>query len=301
MLDCNRYDDRSPREVGLRAAQVRGGTNGRFALLLEARGHAACTSQAVRDFDPQALYRISLDYLRVRGAAPRLCVWQDGPGRCATLPPLKAGKGWRHYEYAFRPASGTVGLSILLYADGRRGGTTVLYDNVRLERYVRTVTTTFSVPGDWADLGSVTVAQEAPPEVRLERVGSLPRLVLVPEEPPRSDVSPRLKVQRVSPVKYRVTVGKLDRPILLVLRETFDPGWRLEGVPGARHVRVNGYANGWVIKPRRAASVSLVYGPQRWVEIARLASIVAAAVSLLLVRPRWRRSPKLRAAGAARD
>lgn len=52
----------------------------------------------------------------VTGGPPSLCLWEFGPNRCATFPPLPAGAGWRRYQAIVTPDPGTTSLSLFLYA-----------------------------------------------------------------------------------------------------------------------------------------------------------------------------------------
>jgi arabinofuranan 3-O-arabinosyltransferase len=80
-------------------------------------------------------------------------------------------------------------------------------------------------------------------------------------------------------------------PSWLVLGESFDRGWRAwcgERSLGAPRV-VDGYANGWRVD-RRCRDVRFAYGPQTPVNLAYIASALAAllALALLLAPAKWR-------------
>ena len=73
----------------------------------------------------------------------------------------------------------------------------------------------------------------------------------------RGDYSPAnadIQFVQINPTVYRVTVQdlKVKDSLFLVMQHTFHPGWKVringETIAEDRHIRVNGYANGWVIK-----------------------------------------------------
>lgn len=77
---------------------------------------------------------ISLMARHVRGLAPRICLWEEGPQRCVELPDMKISNGWTEYRAALTPDPGTTGLALHLYADAPGDGkfTTNDYANVKV-------------------------------------------------------------------------------------------------------------------------------------------------------------------------
>ena len=63
-------------------------------------------------------YRLTLEYRRVRGNPPRVCVWQEGPNTCAPVPQLQSGAGWHHLDAALQLDPNTSRLDLFVYADG---------------------------------------------------------------------------------------------------------------------------------------------------------------------------------------
>lgn len=119
--DCNRQDARGFRAAGLSLAHLGAG-----AVRLSATAHAACTWVRIAAGRPAAAYRIELRYRRLRGAPPRLCVWEDGPNRCVVLPAPVGDRGT--FAATFAPAPRTRGVRLYLYADGGvPGGTSIDY------------------------------------------------------------------------------------------------------------------------------------------------------------------------------
>lgn len=86
--------------------------------------------------------------------------------------------------------------------------------------------------------------------------------------------------EAIDPSRYSVEVAGAEGPVVVVLAETYDPGWRLAGLPAgatAQHRRVDGYANGWVVAPGGDVRFTLEYRPAR----AARAAIGASALTAL--------------------
>ena len=94
--DCNRYDDRTPEQVGLSRSVH--SADGVPTLQLSARDHAACVSFPIEPFDKAALYRLSFEYRGVDGAVPRACLYQEGSESCAAVPALDPSPGWHRVD-----------------------------------------------------------------------------------------------------------------------------------------------------------------------------------------------------------
>ena len=92
--------------------------------------------------------------------------------------------------------------------------------------------------------------------------------------------TPNVYTDKISPVKYRVNIGKSDGPFVLVFGEAFSEGWALEGdgIEIATHFPVNGYANGWLVESVEEGEYEIVYKPQRWFEY----GLYISAVSLVI-------------------
>jgi arabinofuranan 3-O-arabinosyltransferase len=207
--DCNRYDERGLRQVGIAARLERTPSP---TLRLRARDHAACVTIPIAGVSAPDRLRIRLEYRGVRGEPPRICLWQDGPDRCAPLPALDASPGWHRLDVTLAPRGDATSTRLFLYADGAGGRLTeTAYRNL-----------------------SVSPAGEPMP------VGVVP---ITPR--------PEIRYRRIAPDELRVHVRSAKEPFLLVAAETFAPGWKLErsggGGSSVEHVRVNGYANGWLI------------------------------------------------------
>lgn len=244
--DCNKYDDRSLGEVGI-SAGITGSGDG-ATLRLTAREHSACVAIPIDAARAGKALRLQLFYRGVTGHSARLCLWQEGPDRCAALPPLDASPGWHQFDETVTPAAGTGAAFLFLYADGDRGG--------------RRATET--------EYRRFTVAARAP-DVGLA-VRPLARL-------------PEISYRRTAPGEFRVRVRGADHPFVLVAAETFAPGWKIEtsgrDTGDVTHFRVNGYANGWRIPWTGSYELTISYRPERFAQAARRFDLVAIPLGVL--------------------
>jgi arabinofuranan 3-O-arabinosyltransferase len=241
--DCNRYDDRTPGEVGLRAAvEERDGVR---TLLLGARDHSACISLPV-PYRQGLPFLLRFVYRSVTGAPARVCVWEDVPGRCATLPPLDIGPGWHRLQTIVSPPPAGGRLRLFLYADG--GGDVTTQTEYR------------------------AISIQRPQPLEAVAIAPLERL-------------PAVWYRRLSPSEFRIHVVNAHRPFLLVVSETYAPGWHVRaiGQPSLRidHLRVNGYANGWRLPWRGTYDLMVSYAPEDGTRLARRVDLVLIPLTLL--------------------
>jgi arabinofuranan 3-O-arabinosyltransferase len=256
--DCDRYDGRTLAQVGISAIVV--GSAHPKVLRLAARDHAACVNLRVGVLNGHTRYRVALDYRRVRGNPPRVCVWEEGPNACAPLPRLQSGAGWHRLDAAVQLQPGTSGLRLFVYADGGGGWETVNdYRRLRVQ-----------------------------PEAPLALVGVPPARPL-----------PAVRSDRLTPASVRVHVRDARSPFLLTLTDAYASGWSIESAGhdarAVPHLTVNGYANGWLVPWRGTYDLTLVYRPERYAAAGRRLSAIAACLLLasLVARraaPRWRRA-----------
>lgn len=245
--DCNRFDERTAFQVGLSSALVR--RDGIPTIRLAAQDHSACVSVPVAPFDPKSVYDVRLAYRGVSGSPPRLCLWEEGPDRCASLPPFDASSGWHRFETRFEPAPETEGIRVFLYADGSGEGVTV------------------------TEYRDISVA----PSTSVGLIGI-----------PAGHRLPMITYRRSGPGEFQLRISGATDPFLLSVTEAFASGWRLERTPNeqtgnAVHVAVNGYANGWVIPWRGTYELRIVYGPERLARAARWLSSIALTIAVILL------------------
>jgi arabinofuranan 3-O-arabinosyltransferase len=247
---------------GLSAKRVELGSTGRFALAVSGRGRLACVHRLIPGVDSNGTYGMSLDARRAAGALPAICLWETGLGRCIKLRALEGASGWHQFNFVFRPDAGAGPIELFLYADGRAGSTVALYTRLRVKRL--------------------------PPRPDAAIASETSRLA-----------PPRIALHVANPTRYVVDVAARTHRSLFVLADTFDSGWKLRGLRGSAHVRANGFANGWLVPPGGPVRLTIVYAPQRWLDLARTiswGSIVATVIVgvAVFVRGRFRRTPRAR-------
>jgi arabinofuranan 3-O-arabinosyltransferase len=86
------------------------------ALRLAASIDSACVSQSL-SWNRGALV-LSMQVRHADGSAPRICLWEVGPSRCAPAPDLPTGPAWSWYRASVTPDVGTTSIILYLYADG---------------------------------------------------------------------------------------------------------------------------------------------------------------------------------------
>ncbi|HEV2035679.1 MAG TPA: hypothetical protein VGU71_16050 [Candidatus Dormibacteraeota bacterium] len=129
--DCNAVLP-APRPY-LSAAVVANGAPGGFpALQLSATADSACESQMLA-WQGGPLF-LTLMIHAVEGSPPRLCLWEFGAGRCASLPNIPQTTGWSEFRATVTPDPGTSAISLFLYADVNGPGSRTVneYANVRV-------------------------------------------------------------------------------------------------------------------------------------------------------------------------
>lgn len=181
--DCNRYDERTLRESGI-SADVAAGTGG--VTKLRAGAHAACVAAPVEPVAGGDVLQVSVDVRAVEGAPPRVCLWLDGPDRCARLGETQsAGDGWYRLSAVHRVPDDTAGVRLYLYADepAPDGAAT------RTEAWYRRARADVLVAGP-----SVTVRPQPAPTGTVS-LGARPVDVDVDVDVPRPTLGPRSQVR----------------------------------------------------------------------------------------------------------
>jgi arabinofuranan 3-O-arabinosyltransferase len=132
------------------------------ALQLAATFDSAC-EMATLDWHGGPLV-LGLLINHVQGAAPRICLWEIGPNRCASIPPLPDANRWSSYVTSIRPDSGTTALQLYLYADAHPTGTPSIeqYADVRAVEVPSLPNFSVRYSSDTRDLGvMISVAGRA--------------------------------------------------------------------------------------------------------------------------------------------
>lgn len=254
--DCHSYDQRSISEAALGASTLP--NEPAPAVRLRAQAHAACVSASVAGFVPGGSYTVDLDYRTVDGLPARVCVWQEGPDRCAPMPPLVASPDWYHLQAAISPEPGTVALRLFVYADAGAIG------------------------------GNGTVV-----EYRALRVSpAAPFAIAILDEGAGTSPAPAVRWTQVGPSVYDVDVGLSSTSFVLSLGESYASGWQLQGLPddrSARHLVTDGYANGWWIDAGAPFTVRVSFAPDRTMRMARAVSLgTGLAIPIVWIRRRRR-------------
>jgi hypothetical protein len=131
---------------------------------------------------------------------------------------------------------------------------------------------------------------------------SSPAVVSYPFDPVRitpvsaAPPAPAVSYRTSSPGSYAVSTGPAHSGTWIVLADSYAPRWTLSGLPAgwrAQHLRVDGYANGWLLTgsgtPR--LNLRLDYGPDRYVRLAEEISLaIAGAICAGLLIPVARRA-----------
>ena len=115
VYDCNNYEPRPARELGLKLDKVP--TEQGTVLRLTARDHAACTRIELADAAPGRTYRVRMQYRTVTGKRPEVCLWQIGTDGCSLTPRAPITDGWTSYDELVTVDSVATGLQVVLYAN----------------------------------------------------------------------------------------------------------------------------------------------------------------------------------------
>ncbi|MDY7102482.1 MAG: hypothetical protein S0880_14975 [Actinomycetota bacterium] len=245
--DCHRTDERSYADLGLAATPI-----GDDGVRLDAEAHVACVHGSVRGLDPGREHVLRVTHRTVRGAGPRLCLFEPIERRCLE-PSGDAGPGGRLDATSQRTTSRVrfvppvERLELYVYADSTAGGTTVEYDDPAV------------TPGD----------DEILTVVQLEDESTAPAAAVASIV----DTGPHPEVL--------VTGGGR---MLLSTTEAFDEGWVLEGVGAdatVDHVVIDGYRNGWLLDTPTPARLRVTYGPDRTHQLVRWASLATMVVLVI--------------------
>lgn len=96
---------------------------------------------------------------------------------------------------------------------------------------------------------------------------------------PASGSKGTVKITQTLPWRESLWI-KATAGSVLVLRQSYDHGWKIS-VPGASHVKIDGYANGWVLQNRYTGFVSVFYRPATLYFFALSISSIAFVLFLL--------------------
>jgi arabinofuranan 3-O-arabinosyltransferase len=179
VYDCNNYEPRPARELGLRKQMI-DAPGGRI-LRLSAEDHAACSRIEITEAQPGNVYRIRLEYRQVEGKRPQICIWQMGTDGCDLAPRAQLTGQWIPYERFVTVDEVADGVQLVLHADvGERllGRTVTDYRNIRIKAMVPVLESTI-----WPPAVSPTRVTLPPGEHVLEVTGGQAGSVMSAFEP----------------------------------------------------------------------------------------------------------------------
>lgn len=103
---------------------------------------------------------------------------------------------------------------------------------------------------------------------------------------------PKISYKKINPAEYRVEISGAKEPFILVFSETYSPSWQgsIRGQEVKDHIRVNIYANGWIVNERGDFDMKIKFTPQSYLEAGKRISIlsIGGGVAFLAWR-KWRR------------
>ncbi len=92
--------------------------------------------------------------------------------------------------------------------------------------------------------------------------------------------------RKMNPTHFEVNV-KSEAPFILVLLQNYDDHWRVyvngRQIPEANHLKVNAFANGWLIEEVGNLTIKIVYETQKLIEASTLLSLFLSALLLILL------------------
>lgn len=80
---------------------------------------------------------------------------------------------------------------------------------------------------------------------------------------------PEHSVKRINQTQYKVSVKGVKKPYFLILNTAFNSNWQVSFPDGSKlpivqHIKVNGFANGWLIDRQGDYFLTIEYSPQRY-------------------------------------
>jgi hypothetical protein len=263
--DCARVAGRTLQSAGISALPL-----GPHAVRISARRDVGCVTLPVYGLARSITYELSFSARTVRGAPPRVCLWEETTYGCAPLESVTVPTGDQGvYRFRGHIDADASSWRLFLYADATDGGTIVDYRDVRLR----------PIADDALVLRPATVATSPVPAITWTVDG---------------------------PARYRVHVRDARAPFVLALADAFSRDWHVRGLlfgTPVHQVEIDGYRNGWLIDARGDLDLTIEYAPARVgrdaMHVSQLAGL-ALLGSLGLSFRRWRRRRPRPGAGPRR-
>lgn len=97
------------------------------------------------------------------------------------------------------------------------------------------------------------------------------------------NILPDIIYQKINSTKYILHLKNIEKPFLLVFSELYNDGWEgyVNGQKLNNHMRVNIYANGWLIGKKGDFDILVDFSPQKWMDIGEKVSIFCAVLIIL--------------------
>lgn len=94
---------------------------------------------------------------------------------------------------------------------------------------------------------------------------------------------PDISYEKINTTKYIVHLKNAESPFILVFSELYNDGWKvsINTQQLNNHMRVNLYANAWVIDKEGEFDLVVEFAPQRWMDIGEKVSILGAVLTIL--------------------
>jgi arabinofuranan 3-O-arabinosyltransferase len=156
--DCNNYDAAPPGSI---AADMIVTPDGQQAIRLRARRHSACVSAPLVGIKVGDVVRLSIEERAVRGARPRMCLWEPGRQQCAALQWSAKPQGmWFALTAVARVPQNAGSMAMYLYTDQPAKGSGAWSENWYRNVTVKTLVpgTTTVVPASSAPAGTLRLA-----------------------------------------------------------------------------------------------------------------------------------------------
>ena len=92
------------------------------------------------------------------------------------------------------------------------------------------------------------------------------------------DFSVPVEFKMNNPTSYSIRIEKNPKtPFLILFKEQYDPQWEIS-IPNAKHIIVDGYANGWIVENLTNAEFSISFRAQKFTNIGLVISLVSVIV-----------------------
>lgn len=94
-----------------------------------------------------------------------------------------------------------------------------------------------------------------------------PTAILASEAQKGKKSSPEISVNMINKTNYEISVSKAIKPFLLVMNDEFNQNWKISSKGyqiNSDHIKVNGFANGWIVDKKGDYVLRVEYAPQKY-------------------------------------